>query len=225
LAYSFDLGRDEAARINFVQFFGKSVIGKDGYSISEEIAQGNYLFDKDDVSRSGLRPYIVNSLFDQPIPPRTDGLFRSPGWAKIVGDALMGGHLKMSGTINFFGIQDPICVGDNLEFDSVVYHIEGISHTCVITPDGKKNFMTSVTLSNGVNFDSNNQSLKYDEMDYQDAYKYRTDDYSSEQLLPGISESQNTVYRSPQNPDIPHAEGGPFVQPNTSVSSKKTSRN
>lgn len=224
LAYSFDLGKDEAARINFVQYFGRSTIGKDGFSISDEIAHGNYLFDIDDVRRNGLRPYIATSIFDEPLPDRGDISFRSPGWAKILGDALMGGHNKMSGTIVFYGIPDPLAVGDNLEFDSVVYHIESITHSGGIdTVTGKKTFRTTVTISNGVSTESNTQ-VRYDEMDFSGAYQYRQDDYNSEALLPGVSEAQDTVYRTPGNPDGPHSPSTAFQQPDTGVNIDDTSR-
>ena len=70
------------------------------------------------LKRNGLRPHVVTSEFDtfQILHIRANG-FRAPGWAKIMGDALIGGHLKMSGTINFVGIAEPIAVGDNLQFD------------------------------------------------------------------------------------------------------------
>ena len=223
LITGYDLGRDEAARINFVQYFGRSTIGKDGVSISEEIAQANYLFDKDDVKRNGLRPYVATSAFDEPVPNRT--LFRSPQWAKIVGDSLIGGHLKMNGSLDAFGIVDPIAVGDNLEFDSVVYHIESISHSCAQSQDGKtRSFRTKISLSNGVAYNSGTAGVKYDEMQFGGAYAYRKDDFASEALLPGISESQDTVYRSPEDPDQPQSSSASFAQPNTSTGINKSGR-
>ena len=57
--------------------------------------------------------------------------YNSPEWARIHADAVIGGHLKMNGTFVCAGIPDPIAVGDNLEFEDVVYHIEQITHTCI----------------------------------------------------------------------------------------------
>ncbi len=226
LAFGFDLGRDEAARINFVQYFGRSTLGPEGYSISEEIAKGNYLYDKDDVVRNGLRPYIVSTQFDE--PPTTDQKsdFRAPGWAKIVGDALIGGHLKMSGTINFVGLPQPIAVGDNLEFDGVVYHIEQIAHTATITTQGNKavkTFRTTITVSNGISIATSASGVKYSEMAFEGGYESRKNDYNHRQILPGVSESQDTVYRNaPTNPDTPNSDSASFIQPNTNVAIDET---
>jgi len=232
LAFSFDLGKDEVARINFVQYFGKSVNGSSGYDISDENAEHNYLYDVDDVQRNGLRPYVVTSAFDRVSANDTDavlaqnpGSFRSPGWAKIVGDALIGGHLKMSGSITFVGLPEPIAVGDNLQFDNVVYHIEQISHTAAISQDGKKVFRTTLTLSNGMDL-ANGQNVVYNEMTYGNAYDDRTADYKSTQILPGVSEAQDVEYR-PTTPDptkLPPAGGDSFTEPNTNTSINKFQR-
>lgn len=214
-----DIGRDEAARINFVQYFGRSAVSRDGADISMEIARVNYVYDIDDVQRSGLRPYVVTTQFAEPVT--NDKGFSSPQWAKIVGDALIGGHLKMNGSIVTAGIVDPIAVGDNLELDDTVYHIEEISHTASIsTQDGRKTFRTSVNLSSGVNMASNSNGTRYSEMDSPGAYVRREQDYYNEDsllgILPGISENQEVFYRG--NLDEPHAKNAGFVQPNNKKS-------
>ena len=128
----------------------------------------------------------------------------------------------MSGTINFVGIPQPIAVGDNLQFDNVVYHIEQVSHVAAISQDGKKMFRTTVVLSNGMAL-TNGQQVVYHEMKYGSAYDKRTEDYKNSQILPGVSESQDTVYR-PTNPDVPHSGSASFIQPNTNTSIDKTKR-
>lgn len=226
LAFSFDLGRDEALRTNFVQYYGRSVNGPAGFDISEDTAKQNYVYDIDDVQRNGLRPHVVTSEFDRlPDPPYTSSGFRSPGWAKILGDALIGGHLKMNGTINFVGIPEPIAVGDNLQFDQVVYHIEQITHSCSINPNGVKNFRTTVLVSNGVDIQSG-ANVVYSEMAYGNAYNKRVDDYDNSQILPGVSESQDVVYRkaTPDPTPLPPEAGSSFIEPNTNTSINKTQR-
>lgn len=219
LALSFDLGKDEVARINFVQYYGKSVNGPGGYDISTETIN-NYLYDIDDVKRNGLRPHVITSEFDRTPTGTTQGSFRAPGWAKIVGDALIGGHLKMSGTVNFVGLPEPISVGDNLQFDQVVYHIEQIMHVAMVTPDGKKTFRTTVTVSNGMDI-QNGQNVVYSEMKYGGAYAKRADDFKQTQILPGVSESQDIESR-PVNPDVPITGNTSFIEPNTNTSIDKT---
>lgn len=224
LITQFDIGRDESARINFMQYFGRSTLGPEGWDISTEIARGNYLYDIDDVKRSGLKPYIVTSVFDE--ITENKNILKSPEWAKIVGDALIGGQLKFNGTIETAGIVDPIAVGDNLELDGVVYQIERAAFTCSIDPEtGKKLFRSSFGLSMGLSTDSNAKGLRYSEMSYGSAYNLRNVDASDtgNQLLPGVSESQDVEYRTDNSSlDLPHANGGQFKQPNDTTSVNKT---
>lgn len=226
LALGFDLGRDEALRTNFVQYYGRSVTGPAGFDISEDTAKKNYVYDIDDVTRSGLRPHVVTSEFDRlPDAPYTNDGFRSPGWAKILGDALIGGHLKMSGTINFAGIPEPIAVGDNIQFDQTVYHIEQITHDSMIAQDGKKTFRTTVAVSNGMDIQNGSANVVYSEMAYGNAYQKRQNDYNNTNILPGVSESQDVVYR-PNSPDPanPNSGGDSFTEPNVGTSINKTQR-
>lgn len=222
LAISFDLGKDETLRTNFVQYYGRSVTGPAGFDISEETAKHNYIYDIDDVVRNGLKPHVVTSEFDRLSEGEKGSSFKSPGWAKILGDALIGGHLKMSGTINYVGIPDPIAVGDNLEFDQVVYHIEQITHNAMIDQNGRKTFRTSITVSSGMDI-QNGSDVVYSEMTYGGAYDKRDNDYKNTGILPGVSESQDVVYRE-ESPDAPISTGESFVEPNIGTSINKSQR-
>lgn len=216
-----DIGREEAARVNFVQYFGRSTVGQEGADIAQEIAQINYVYDVEDVKRSGLRPYIVTTQFDEPTTVNKD--YRSPAWARILGNILIGGHLKLNGTLTCAGIIDPIAVGDNLELDNVVYHIEQLQHTCAITgPKGIRQFRTIISLSSGVSRDSSAKGTRYAEMTNTNAYLERKRDYENEELLPGISESQDIVVRKGRV-DIPANDGvnKSFPQPALSGTQKK----
>jgi len=216
-----DLGREEAARVNFVQYFGRSTVGQDGADIAQEIAQGNYVYDVEDVKRSGLRPYIVTTQFDEPTTVNKD--YRSPGWARVMGNILIGGHLKMNGTLTCAGIVDPIAVGDNLELDNVVYHIEQITHSCTIAgPKGTRQFRSVISLSSGVSRDSTAKGTRYAEMTNTNAYAERKRDYENEELLPGVSEAQDILVRggkieTPANSGVNKA----FPQPTLSGTQKK----
>jgi hypothetical protein len=222
LLLDMDIGREEAARINFVQYFGKSTVGINGADIAMEIAQGNYVYDIGDVQRSGLRPYIVTTQFDE--PTTLNKAYRSPIWAKILADSLMGGHLKLNGTITCAGLVDPIAVGDNLELDDVVYHIEQITHSCMQNPqDGKKSFRTTISLSSGIHISSSVAGTRYAEMDFTSAHDLRKDDFNGEQLLPGVSDSQDTASRSDT---VDHAPtiSKPFVQPGKALPKTTTKK-
>jgi hypothetical protein len=217
--YSLDIGTDEAARVNFVQYYAKSNFSSKGIESAGETAQHNYTYDKQDVARSGLRPIVIQNQFDD-LPDRL--VYSAPRWARILGDALIGMHLKLNGTIKCFGIIEPIAVGDNLEFDNVVYHIEQLIHTCSIDPiTGNKTFRTDISLSHGVSVNSDSQGTKYPQMTYSDAYTDRNADYSGdpisptigEQILPGISESQDVPKRPNLDRPANAEKGQPFQQP------------
>ena len=225
LIFDMNIGRDEAARVNFVQYFGRSTVGVDGADIAAEIAQKNYVYDVNDVQRSGLRPYIVTTQFDEPTSNYKD--WQSPLWAQIVGDALIGGHLKFNGSITTVGIVDPIAVGDNLELDGTVYHIESVTHVCTDSPlDGKRIFRTTIGVSSGVSKSSSANGTRYSEMNYPNAYALRNRDWNGAKILPGVSESQDVIYRSsntnsdnlivdPNPRELRGATNDPFIQPNT----------
>jgi hypothetical protein len=234
LITNLDIGRDEAARVNFVQCYAQSSFDKGGTSVSFETAAGNFLYDSQDVMRSGLRPYIFNSTFDEIPQDATRQFYRSPLWAKVVGDCVMGQHLKLNGTITCIGIVEPISVGDNLELNDVVYHIEQVSHSCSISGDnGMKTFRTIISLTNGVSVASsglsavssvsvanNSQGDLYAEMKNSNAQNEREDDYNFNKLLPGISEAQAIPSRT--NIDIPaSADNYSFPEPNTPVIGNK----
>ena len=212
-----DIGRDEAARINFVQYYAKCNHNDKGIETSGETASVNYVFDQSDIERSGLRPYVVQNQFND-LP---DALVRdAPVWARILGDALIGGHLKMNGTFNCIGIVEPICVGDNLEVDHVVYHIEGIVHNCSISvANGVKSFRTVIKASHGVSVNSDAKGTKYAEMTFTNGYADRANDFNHQQILPGVSESQDVVYRpanlDPSKQATSASQINPFQQPST----------
>lgn len=210
LIQDLDIGRDEAARINFVQFYAKSNFNDKGIEISGETAKRNYVFDNEDIKRNGLRPYIAQNQFDD----SPDNLvFAAPVWARIIGDALIGGHLKMNGSLTSVGIVEPIAVGDNLEFDNTVYHIEQVTHACAISVGPAiKSFRTIVSLSSGISVNSSAKGTAYSEMTFADAAADRKNDFNNNQILPGVSDSQDITGR-PNSLDQPTTTGSPFPQP------------
>ena len=216
MVISQDIGRDEVLRINYVQVFARLLQGGDqGSDYTLESANHNYRFDINDIQRSGLRPKVTASMFDLYSPTDSKKAFNSPDWAKIHADALIGGHLKMNGTFVCAGIADPIAIGDNLEFENVVYHIEQITHTCSINPtNGIKSFRTIVGVSQGISIYSNSTNgVSYPEMANTNAYAAREWDHKRAQIQPGVSESQAVPYRTPNVDDT----NNPLDTPNRSL--------
>jgi hypothetical protein len=192
LVTDIDLGKDEAARINFVQIYTRSVSINDAKSRAAQAGQENYKTDIDDVVRHGLHPYLATANFDFPADggstPNTE---KGKEWASIVSDWLFGGHLKESGTLTCIGIDEPISVGDKCEFDSIVYEIESVADTIAISKDGQKQFRTKLGLSYGMDKRSSGAGPVYAEMDNTYAQSDNALDYKQKRIKPGISDTQD----------------------------------
>jgi len=197
LITGFDLGRDDGARVNFVQMFGRSTLLHDQFNTSNQIAQGNYVFDEEDVKRNGLRPYITSSNSDFPSGSDAGDIkgTLTPQWKDLVADAVFDGHLKDSGSLQSVGIVEAIDVGMNLQLGAIVYHIEGYSHAAGINADGTKYFRTNFSLSHGMDDRSNSSRPVYPEMVHTDYLTYQEEDYQFERMLPGVNDSQDSAGR------------------------------
>jgi len=235
---SYKVGRDEAARINFVQVFGRSqaLMGGSNADIDQQIAMGNYSIDREDIKRSGLRPFITTSNFDYAGANVNDRLSQAPLWADLVGDWIIGGHLKMSGECQLLGVENPLAVGDNFQFDGIVYHIEGVQHTAALASD-KRVFRTTLQLSSGVAAEANSQTSEFAEMINTDADLYREaslEPGETEHYEPGVTDLQDlpgTLNRAnaektapnPQLPfDVPSSVKSPPAAPEVSLAKRKT---
>ncbi len=199
--FSSDIGREDAARINFVQIFGQSArVDNTTATINLQNAQGNYQFDGDDIKRNGLRPLVKTSNHDLVVESREGDTkklgFKAPLWATLIADWVFAGHLKLNGTLVSYGVVEPIAVGDNLEFDDIVYHIEQVDHLGVIDVEGKKQFRTTFSLSNGVHKNNTKNNIIYGEMDHTDSLSDLERDDRNDRLLPGVTDVQDLPGRS-----------------------------
>lgn len=197
LIKTISLGRDDSARINFVHIVGKTRFVNLQDQIAQQASNQAYKYDENDVKRNGLKPFIAACDFD--FPSSDDKRSQSPLWNALVFDWLSNGHLKENGTIVSAGITEPIAVGDNLELENTVYHIESVTHTMQVEATGRKSFDTTIKLSYGV--DKREKAGGYDpiypEMQYTDAESYRKDNYDSGyKTMPGFSDSQDSAGRS-----------------------------
>jgi hypothetical protein len=193
LIYSVDLGKDETNRINFVQIKTRSLAVNVSKDLAMQTGLGNWVADEKDISRNGLRPFVATANYDYPEQSKKT---KGKKWAHIVADWLFAGHLRESGSIETVGIEEPIGVGDNLELDRVVYHIENMIHSMVINADGKKIFRSQFSLSFGMDDRSTSTKPIYPESDYSSIDTKLKADYNGDRLLPGLSESQDTPGRT-----------------------------
>lgn len=152
LLNAYDIGRSDQSRVNFVHIYGQEtseVYG--GPTTAQQLVQNPPIRDDLDIMRSGFRPYMMT------VPCATqDSVGQAPGvWMALAADHLIGSQYTLNGTVQCLGISAPICEGDNLEMDNTVFHIQSISHRCGISPDGTKNFQTTMTLINGMRANGN----------------------------------------------------------------------
>lgn len=190
-----DTATSDAVRFNFVQIFSDIKFA----SQELQIAKKNYIYDPEDIEKHGLKPYIKTANFNfnnQNIANKAINIDRSRQWAELVYDWVVNGQLKEAGKITCAGIQEPICVGDNLELDGVVYHIEDITHSMFISMEGTKIFRTSIGISHGVDARTDSSATVYPESEFVNMEDKSNDDYNNERLLPGLSDTQNINGRS-----------------------------
>lgn len=185
--------KNDAARFNFVQVYTRAVPDTAGQDMALQIEEGNIVSDDGDIQRNGLRPYVVTSNFDFPFGDAKKDVkeLRAGKWTQIVSDWIIDGHLKDSGKMVFVGLQDPISVGDNLEFDNVVYQIESVNHTMTIQPNGFKKFRTTLSVSYGMDIRSDSSRPVYADMEHTDAFTEQQEDFFNEKILPGIGDTQD----------------------------------
>lgn len=144
------VGRSDATRINMLHIYGYAQASAVNRSVTNQLVRNPPIFDVSDIQRSGIRAIMksVNCALNDQV---REGGARI--WMEIIGDWTFGSHLTLNGTINSWGIQAPIAIGDNLQFNDMVYHIEGVSHNCQIDTEGNKTFNTQLSLSNGMPVD------------------------------------------------------------------------
>lgn len=141
----FDVGRSDAMRVNFIHVYGEAGTPT-GIKPSDQFVRDPPIRDDLDILRSGLRPYMATVACGP-----TDLVKRAPGaWMHLLADILMNQELTLTGTMSTHGIPQPICPGDNLEYDGVVAHIESVSHSFSSDGTGSTSFQTTLQLTHGV---------------------------------------------------------------------------
>jgi hypothetical protein len=207
LIYNLNLSRNESLRVNFVQIIGKTENpGVDTISLSlQTLERKNIRADEDDMRRHGMRAMTRVSNFDwtgsKPEGESKEKKHQSvevsaPLWTDLVWDWVYGGELRLNGTISCVGIEDNICVGDNLQIGDDVFHIESITHTAGISPNGVKAFRTNIKVTHGISEKSNEEYPVYSEMIHTDAFTERKDDFKENKILPGFSDTQDILQRT-----------------------------
>lgn len=161
--YDYNIGTSDAVRFNFVMAYTNNQSVADPKLVLKlQALLNNFRIDTPDILRTGPRIHttvsdVDNLQTDSALPNNNVEINK---WAALIADFWINGHLKMNGTITVAGIQAPICVGDNLQFDGKLFHIEGVQHQFTVDPGtGTRNFLTTLSLTNG--YYLRNQTIEY----------------------------------------------------------------
>jgi len=207
LVLSYSFSKNDALRINFVQVYTRQYSVPPEVSFAQQLKDGNYQINTADINRHGVRSYMTTS--DADFPAKDIKTSSALSWTNLVNDWVSHGHLKETGTISLVGIQDPIAVGDNVEFNGVVYHIESISHQFQVNNRGHKMFRTNLSLTYGIDISSDSNNLLYPEMQFTDRFSAGKDDWNKNKLLPGFSDTQDITGRD-KGEEIKETKEAPF---------------
>ena len=193
----YNLGTTNAVRINFLQVYGQmySRGNNPQAAMEDQIVSGNYAIDDKDALRSGVRTCVMTSNHDVQVTNGT-AVTQVAGWKDLLADWYINLHLKLNGTISVSGISEPICVGDNLEYEGVIYQIESVQHQYAVdgdSPKSTKSFVTTMTLSHGL---LTNEEYAYTLGDDRQSY--------GSTYWPGVSDEELYVNNKP----IIGVEGG-----------------
>jgi len=153
-----NLRRSNSLRFNFVHIYGQPPDAQRANRYTEQIVRNPPIRDDLDIQRSGPRSYMstVACSIDESV-------FGAKRWMALAADWLLDQHMLLVGNVEMELVQAPICIGDNFEYAGIINHIEGISHRCEVTSDGRKQGTTRLSLSHGMRSESDEL---YDEDDH-----------------------------------------------------------
>ena len=144
----FSVGRSDALRFNFIHLQPEAG-AKTGLNVTGSFVRDPPVRDDLDIARSGLRPYMQTvSCSPQDTATRAAG-----AWMQLLSDFLMGQHLTLTGRLQCDGITAPISIGDNIEVDDTILHIEGLVHSFTSDSNGNRRFGTVLSLTHGMTAD------------------------------------------------------------------------
>lgn len=154
LIKSWTTGRSRALKTNWLMMLGDpGQMKMKDTDPALQMVNNPPIRDDLDIARSGLKQFSTSIA----IHPKLIKNRSMSKWTPIIADFVNGQHMTLTGTLSCVGIQAPICIGDNLEVDGVLYHIEGVRHQAGFTGDGKT-FTTSLSLTHGVAADNQGQA-------------------------------------------------------------------
>lgn len=151
LITDWDIGKTDAARVNYVHLVPAVMPSKNPLT-NQQLARffAPPVVNRVDIARNGLRMYEKQVMGFWNPQAKSSGDNQAQEYTNFMADVLMDGHLRYSGALSCAGLQEPICVGDNLLTNNILFHIESVLHAGHRTPDGSKSFTTTLHVSHGI---------------------------------------------------------------------------
>lgn len=164
IVLSYDISKSDALRLNTVSVSLQPVISSSNAfaTQTQNVLYGGWSTDVGDIRRNGQKSYqavISDDAFTtsqdkngkNQVGSQNDAVLQS--YNDLISDYLENQHLMYSGNIQTYGIQEPICVGENIQFGEIVGHIESINHSYQVINNGQVNFFTAIDFSHGMHKD------------------------------------------------------------------------
>ena len=160
--------------------------------------QKSQVFDPESFKREGFRPLILGTK-QFPSGSEKGGLPNDIGidwsqlvnWCDLLREWYFGTHRMLNGTIVIHGTTEYISVGNNIRFDAglinptpnmnaesrrtgnnnfILAHVEAVSHSFAVSPDGARQYRTTISFVRGIIVNKNNVNIGDGMLD-QDATK------------------------------------------------------
>ncbi len=149
-----NLGSSDAVRFNYIHLPATDITLASNSAYMNENALyvlAPPFVDRKDIERNGLSVYTKGLSTNMNVA-NFARLDHSPAgyYTALMADLVTTQHLRFSGSLTLTGIQEPICVGSNIEYDGGIYHIEQINHSGGIQGVGMRSFTTELLVSSGI---------------------------------------------------------------------------
>ena len=180
------LGTSAATHTNFV-FLTIADSYQRGVTYPQQAALNPPIWDAIDIQRTGIQAWQGTLSMTT-----ASQVYHIPrAFMHLVADRMINSHLTYNGALNCVGIQAPIVPGDNIQLMDGVFHVEAVTHNCVMV-DKKRRFTTSLALSFGVKDPELVEDANSDEPYYLNLMN-TDEDGTIESLDPGSTTLKNPI--------------------------------
>jgi hypothetical protein len=180
---SINAGTNWRDKFNFIEIKPQF---QDFVVVANWYKQKSQVFDQDAFQREGFRPIIFDT---KQFPSDAQGGLpknvnvnwdKLQEWALMMREWYFGTHRMLNGTIVIHGSTEYIGVGNNIKFDAgllnptpninkktkelgknqfILAHIENVSHSFTVNPDGARSYRTTISFVRGIIVDENNKEV------------------------------------------------------------------